>query len=405
VTDPSFETRLHAALRDAGMRGVPRDFSVASVHQELPRATMQQIDAFLRVLDRVTTRPAWQDHVTLAAPEIARQRRRETCFFSAWDFHVPSERPDQWQLIECNDNGSGFLFASLLDRLYCELAGLDAVPARLEAPAPHAELTLRIARMIDREAGAPPRGLLLVLDDPGSLEHGKFKDELLLLRDLCRSAGWRAELGAPAETIWDGDHLRLGGEPTPISFVVNRSTDFFFAADAFSALRAAYSARRVLVVPNPFTYATRSDKRLLELLSSSTRDDALGITPNERAILRDHVPDTRVLAPDNVEELARHREGYFFKPCHGFASHGLLTGAEVGLTRLRRILKKGEPYVAQRSAPKSRIDLGDGVSLWTDLRVWAYRGERFLLSGRASIRPDGIDLSPPGGWLATYARA
>jgi hypothetical protein len=45
----------------------------------------------------------------------------------------------------------------------------------------------------------------------------------------------------------------------------------------------------------------------------------------------------------------------------------------------------------------------DGVSLWTDLRVWAYLGERFLLSGRASVRPDGIDLSPPGGWLATYA--
>jgi hypothetical protein len=38
------------------------------------------------------------------------------------------------------------------------------------------------------------------------------------------------------------------------------------------------------------------------------------------------------------------------------------------------------------------------------LRVWAYRGERFLLSGRASRRPDAVDLSPPGGWLPTYAR-
>jgi len=33
------------------------------------------------------------------------------------------------------------------------------------------------------------------------------------------------------------------------------------------------------------------------------------------------------------------------------------------------------------------------VSLWTDLRVWAYRGERVLLSGRASRHPDSVDLS------------
>jgi hypothetical protein len=42
------------------------------------------------------------------------------------------------------------------------------------------------------------------------------------------------------------------------------------------------------------------------------------------------------------------------------------------------------------------------VTLWTDLRVWAYRGERYLISGRASKQPDLLDLAPPGGWLATF---
>ena len=45
----------------------------------------------------------------------------------------------------------------------------------------------------------------------------------------------------------------------------------------------------------------------------------------------------------------------------------------------------------------------DGARLWTDLRVWAYRGEIVLLSGRASTHPDRLDLAPPGGWLPTYA--
>ena len=37
------------------------------------------------------------------------------------------------------------------------------------------------------------------------------------------------------------------------------------------------------------------------------------------------------------------------------------------------------------------------------VRVWGYRGEIFQLTGRASRRPDRLDLTPPGGWLPTYA--
>ena len=43
----------------------------------------------------------------------------------------------------------------------------------------------------------------------------------------------------------------------------------------------------------------------------------------------------------------------------------------------------------------------DGMPLWCDLRVWAWQGQPYLLSGRASRNPERIDLSPPGGWLPT----
>jgi hypothetical protein len=59
-------------------------------------------------------------------------------------------------------------------------------------------------------------------------------------------------------------------------------------------------------------------------------------------------------------------------------------------------------YVAQKWVPKPCIETEE-ATLWTDLRVWAYRGEIFHLSGRASRRPDRLDLTPPGGWLPTYA--
>ena len=271
-------------------------------------------------------------------------------------------------------------------------------PARLPAFNQH------IGDLVEQEAraffGELPAGLFLVLDDTESLQQGKFRKELQLLCDLLHRRGWRADLGCPAEVRWDGQQLLLKGEA--VSFIVNRSTDFFWQSDDFSALRRAYEAGRVCVAPNPFTYATRSDKRLLEWLSLPHWDRDLRIEPWERQILSAHVPETHLVRPENVELLARRKQEFVFKPLHGFAGRGLLGGANVGRARLRRIVKRGEGYVAQRWVAKPRIEV-EGASLWVDLRVWAYRGEIFHLSGRASRRLDRLELTPAGGWLPTYA--
>jgi hypothetical protein len=79
----------------------------------------------------------------------------------------------------------------------------------------------------------------------------------------------------------------------------------------------------------------------------------------------------------------------------------VLDGAEIGRERLRRLLKRGEGYVAQKRAEKARVEI-DGAPVWTDLRLWAYRGEPLTISGRASRRHERMDLAPPGGWIPTY---
>lgn len=156
------------------------------------------------------------------------------------------------------------------------------------------------------------------------------------------------------------------------------------------------------VAPNPFTYATRSDKRLLEFLSRPEQDERLGIGAAERALLSRHVPETRLVREGDVDRLAQAKEKLVFKPTHGFACRGLLPASQVGRSRLRRVLKRGVPYVAQSRVPKAEV-VADGQRLWADLRVWSHRGHRFLLSGRASRHPELLDLAPPGGWLPTYA--
>jgi hypothetical protein len=164
-------------------------------------------------------------------------------------------------------------------------------------------------------------------------------------------------------------------------------------------LRSAYRAGSVYVA---FTYATRSDKRLLEWLSLPDREQDLGIEPAERRTLSKHLPETHLIRSENLDALAKRKEDFAFKPLHGFAGRGLLASAAVGRTRLRRLLAHGEGYVAQQWVAKPSLQIG-GTPAWTDLCVWAYRGEIFQLSGRASRRPDRLDLARPAGWLPTYA--
>jgi len=192
--------RFFAALTAAGMPPVPGDFSVVPHQQSIPATTLDDIAHFIRVFDQVTTRQAWQAAVRRDAPAIAQLSRAETCFFSAWDFHLPSAG-GCW-LIEFNDNGSGFLFAAMINALYYEMADPDE---RRSVAAP-SDIRAFTAHLIDMAIGeateffnGQPDGLFLVLDDADTLQTGKFRRELELLCDLFRSQGWQAELGSPAE--------------------------------------------------------------------------------------------------------------------------------------------------------------------------------------------------------------
>ena len=196
----------------------------------------------------------------------------------------------------------------------------------------------------------------------------------------------RPGLCSPAELRLDGQQLLFKRQA--VSFIVNRSTDFFWQSKDFFALRTAYQAGNVYVAPNPFTYATRSDKRLLEWLSRPDWDEELGIKSGERQILSGHVPETYLIRKENVETLAQRKQEFVFKPLHGFAGRGLLDSAAVGRARLRRLVAHSDGYVAQKWVPKPSMEV-QGATLWTDLRVWAYRGEIFHLSGRASRSRSG----------------
>ncbi|WP_346839165.1 hypothetical protein [Microbulbifer sp. SAOS-129_SWC] len=392
-----FRQRLHT-----GAAPLPDSFSVACAAQRIPHRLLAQVDSFIELFDRVTRSRAWIDNATAGAPAFIRSPRSEACFFSAWDFHLPPARPGDWQLIEFNDNGSGFLFAAQVNRIYYEafLSGdRDVVP-----PPAFDEFARQLQAMIVAEAGNflggdGPDGVL-ILDDEESLRSGHFRAEHQWLAAICHQCGWRAQTAAPQALQWNGAQLIVGGEP--FDFVINRSTDFLWESDVFSALRQAFDSGGVYIAPNPFSFVTRSDKRLLEWLSRPEWDRDLGITAEERALLSRHVPETRLLREDNIEGLAARKSALVFKPARGHAGLGVLDSHEVGRHRLRRLLAKEECYVAQRRVDRSQLRDVDNHPLWADLRVWSWRGRRYGISGRASRSVDGLDLDAPGGWLPTF---
>ena len=159
------------------MPEVPEEFSVVPQHQVIPSAILAEISNFIHAFDRVTAREAWQAAALREAPAIVQLRRPEVCFFSAWDFHLPPG--GDWQLIEFNDNGSGIIFAAIINALYYEAAGL-AQEKRIAAPARLSAFNQHIGDLVEQEAkaffGECPEDLFLVLDDPNCCVKANFAE-------------------------------------------------------------------------------------------------------------------------------------------------------------------------------------------------------------------------------------
>ena len=151
--------------------------------------------------------------------------RPEVCFFSAWDFHLPPEGP--WQVIEFNDNGSGLMYSdsSTNPSTTCwSRPGRRHLKRRQRPPNSDGASSRWFAGKQKRFSAPCPRVCFSSSTKPEALERGKFGAEMEMLRELFREEGWPSEVGSTADLRWDGERLWHDGEP--VSFIVNRSTDF-----------------------------------------------------------------------------------------------------------------------------------------------------------------------------------
>jgi len=208
--------------------------------------------------------------------------------------------------------------------------------------------------------------------------------EFRVLQNYFNDCGYLSVIADPAELTYDGDRLSVGGFQIDILYKRVLIHEFLNKFDQEHPLVRAYKDRRVFVA-NSFRAKLVHKKASFAVLS----DDSYHylFEPNEIAVIRKHVPWTRLLRPsmtsfrgaewDLFELIREYREEFVLKPNDDYGGRGVFLGWETDPegweVALRDAIKK--PYVVQE-------------------RVWGEKTRIPTYSDRVSLNELYVDFNP-----------
>jgi len=303
-----------------------------------------------------------------------------------YDFHLTPQGP---RLIEVNTNAGGALFATL--------AGHPLPPSAQPS------FTLRDSRklldtfMVEyrRFSGGRSEPPHIAIIDEKPEEQFLF-EEMRTFSHLLSQWGQSCIICDPCELSADERGVFHKGKR--IDLVYNRHCDFYLETPPLEGLRRAYLARTVCLTPNPFVYGLLADKRRTILWSDPEKLSSLGVNEKTVSLLRETVPESRLLADFDRDIVWKDRKRWVFKPVDRFGSQGVLVGEKMTRTRFEE-LDPAQTLVQER-IPPSMTPTADGSDvLKTDFRLFAYRDRPLGLAARL-YRGQVTNLRTPGGGFA-----
>lgn len=350
----------------------------------------QAMATAIAAIERVVASPGWQSRVLAEAGESAPGAAQSKGVFFGYDFHITEQGP---RLIEINTNaGGGFINASFLQ---WQQGGTGLAKGE--------EVEQAFVAMFRREwqsAGktAPLQRVAIVDETP---ESQYLNPDFAYCRELLARAGIDAVICDPGQLTAGEQGLSYQGKA--VDLVYNRLTDFALAQPSQAALRKAWLEGAVVVTPNPRHHALYADKHNLVLLSDVAWLLAIGVSPEDIALICAVLPLTEKVQPDQEEDLWARRKGLFFKPASGYGGKAVYRGANITKRVFADIL--AGDYVAQAlSPPPTRTVLVDEqpVVLKYDLRCYVYEGKIQLLAARL-WQGQTTNFRTPGGGFAPVA--
>jgi hypothetical protein len=364
----------------------------------LPAAQLAVMRRAIGIAFRTAHSRAYAEHVDCDADAVARYSSGAHGVFMGYDFHLTADGP---RLIEINTNAGGALLNGLHTAALCEPAKLEWLCCN---PPPIEEIETRVVDTFRSEfsavrgQGARLERVAIVDDRPS---------EQFLRREFDLFVSLFARHGIEARVADTGELSRSasGGVELagwPIDLVYLRDTDFQLASARTAVLRAAHLAGAVVVTPSPREHHLLADKRRLEIFSSTSRLEALGVDPADARFLADVVPETRRLASMSLEEAWASRREWVFKPAASFGSKAVYRGDKISKKKLAEIHADAS-FLAQRHvAPgTTSVRTPDGDrEMKFDVRAYAYRDEILLLGARVYEGQVTNMRSPGGGFSA-----
>jgi hypothetical protein len=387
------DPQLHG-LVDSLKESRPSLFAATAVF--LSHAAFSRIRDGIHAIERVIALPGFRDAALTRAPEVARHDTGPLGVFTSYDFHIGASGP---RLIEINSNAGGALLAAALaqaQQACCEpmCSMPDDVPAAGGAAERFFGMFLHEWEL-QRGAGAP--GRLLIVDDDPATQY--LAAEFELFRRLFERHGIASGVVDPGALEWRSGRLWHGGDA--VDMVYNRLTDFSLQQSRHAALREAWLAGAVVLTPHPRTHALHADKRNLVSLGDDALLNAWGVSPEDRAVLRELVPACTLVDAANAGALWARRKSLFFKPAAGFGSKAAWRGDK--LTRRVWAEVVAGQYLAQEFVPPTeRLVRVEGAStrLKFDLRAYTYGGDIQLLIARMYAGQTTNFRTPGGGFAA-----
>lgn len=359
----------------------------------LPAAALETMQDTAEAIEAVAQIPAFRDAVMAWAPEISKVDLGPAGALMGYDFHLGDDGP---KLIEVNTNAGGAFLNALLARA-------QAVCCAELVHRPEDGLTLGfeagVLAMFREEwqrqrADAPLRRIAIVDDAP---EAQYLYPEFLLAQQMLIKAGIDAVICEPGKLAYRDAGLFLGD--LQIDLVYNRLVDFALAEPGHAALHRAYQDGAVVLTPNPHNHAALAHKRNLTLLSDPVALAGLGVPAAIIGRLAG-IPQTRMVTPQNANELWTTRRQLFFKPVSGHGGKAVYRGDKLTKAVWADIL--AADYVAQSiAAPGQRMIRLDGVPMLrkVDVRLYTYKAQPLLVAARI-YQGQTTNFRTPGGGFA-----
>lgn len=347
---------------------------------ELKSSVLAQAQKAVSLLFSMREKESYLNHYKDLLAEKGLKDPGNKSIMMSYDFHV--DENNNLKLIEINTNAA---FLVLGQQMY-EMKG-HALPVedfKLD------EIKASIVTEMQLQGKSVDSALKVSIIDEKPSEQRLFI-EFLVYNELFKSWGWNSQIE---------DYRDLFKDFQP-DFIYNRYTDFFLTDDSSQSLRTKFLNRDVCLSPNPFEYLLLADKqRLIDWVQPGFLEGQ-GFSGDDLALLKEVLPMSFDLKPENAEQIWAQRKSLFFKPKNAFGSKQSYKGGSISRKTYDDILKAD--MIAQQLVPPSEktFTTPEGPQNFKyDLRCYAYQGHLQLIVARI-YQGQVTNLRTPYGGFAT----